>query len=1110
MFLSPSDVRSQGKSTASAAGTVRDASGEAVAGARVVITQTNTGFSQSTNSSADGSFAFPVLPVGNYQLGVTKEGFASYEQTGITLSVSQPAQFSITLQVGTVEQIIHVTAAASPVNTTNGELSQLINQEQVVDLPLNGRNPAELEFLAPGVTNPTQNAGSIGPGLNLQFSYPVGIGGNNTSGVGLGGPGLSQGALAPAVNGARSGGVYYSLDGATNMDPYGVTSGPFPNPDAVQEFRVMTNGYGADYVSAPGGAVNIVTKSGTNDFHGNAFEFLRNGVLNARNYFAATRDNIKRNQFGGTAGGPIRRDKFFIFGAYQRTALVSDVGGNIQFVPTDAERAGDFSAIPTQLHNPYTGAPFPGNQIPVSDFSPVTSMILAHLPHSTAPDGRVEVRTPSDQYEDQGTLKLDYVLNKHSTLLGRYFVSDYRNPGVVNPQNWLTATGPNAIRWQDLMIGYDYASGEMTNQARFTFQRNGYHVGAGLQVSFAQLGTTNFTPPTPPFIEFMQVAGFFTIGGGSVNNFPRNTYTASDRLSFVHGRNQISVGAEMSRLQDTDYTNHTQSGIAVWAPLPPFPPVQPFLSFTSGNQISDFVLGKATVFAQGDGLNAETRGTLWGFYGEDQIRITRRFNLTLGLRWDPYWPFHALNGRATCFRAGEQSTVFTNAPVGELFPGDPGCNGSGGLKSDLYTTLQPRIGFAYSPDQGKTAIRGGFGLYTVQFPMQSFLPFANQPPYIRNSFAMFPPSIANPWGNFPGGNPFANGFTNDQLPRPSDVAFPLSSVSVFDHNFKLATVKQWNATVEHMFWGNTIVRASYVGTSGSHSSLNVDKNAAIYIPGLCNGSPCSTMANEQARRPFQGIQHLYNAESVGTSSYNALQLGIQRRMSGGLTFLANYTWSKCLDYISVSANGTLLAGFNTVSDPFNVHAYHALCDYDVPQSFSTAFVWQLPSFKSGNLAKQILSHWQASGIWLWQDGQPFSIYSGFDNSLTGVGADYADQVPGVSPHLSPDRPRSEVVQEYFNVNAFQPNAVGTFGNLGRNILFGPGYMNIDFAVMKIISFKDRFQLTIRGEFFNLTNTPHFEAPNGAGNPGGLHTAEFGQIIGARDPRIVQIALKLNW
>jgi hypothetical protein len=1103
VFLCPwTATWGQGSSTASVTGTVLDSTGAAVANAQVVITQTDTGFSLSATSDGEGRFAFAVLPVGSYQLEVTKEGFNKYQQVGIVLTVSQAAQFSVSLNVGAVQQTIHVNATATLVNTTTGVLSQLVDQEQVVDLPLNGRNPAGLVLLSAGVSNPAMNTSSgSGVGTALQFAYPAGIGGSIEQ----------QGALIPTINGIRSGGVYFALDGANNVDPYTVSGGPFPNPDAVEEFRVLTNGYGAQYFSAPGGAVNIVTRSGTNDFHGDLFVFVRNGVLDSRNYFAPTRDNLVRNQFGATAGGPIRKDKFLIFGSYQGTTLSQGVGGITEFVLTDAQRAGDFSAVPRQLHNPYTGAPFPNNQIPMSDFNPVASQILAHLPHSTAPDGRVELVLPVSESEQQGVVKADYLMGKQRFVV-RYFATGQVYAGNVNAQDWLTVAGPTSSLWQEAMIGHDYVGDRIVNQARLTYQRDGYENGHSITTGYKQLGS-NITEPASPYIWFIPVQGYFNVNAsapvaGSHDVFPRNTISASEQLSIVRGRHQISVGGGWEHINDSDRNDTLESGFPVFANLPPFPPVQPFLSFTSGNVLSDFVLGKPTVFAQRDGMQARLRGNLLGFYGEDQIRATARLSLTLGLRWDPYWPFHTLHGRALCFRPGEQSTVFTNAPMGLVVPGDPGCDGSGGVSTDLKT-FQPRIGFAYGLDQkGNTSIRGGYGIYVMQLPMQTFLPFGWSAPYTRFVVHMFPTSISNPWGNNPGGDPFTGGFRAGDESLPSDTPFPSNlSVTVMNPNWKVANVQQWNFTLEHRLPGNTVVRASYVGTKGTHLSLNRDENAPVYIPGQCNGAPCSTISNEQARRPYPTFQGVLGNESRGSSSYNALQLTAERRFGAGLFFSSNFTWSKSIDIVSSNANGLETGAFSQVPDPFNVKAYRGLSDFDVPYSFVISAVWQLPSFKSDSfIPKYVLSHWQASGIWTWQAGEPFTVFSGVDNSLTGVGLDLADRVPGVSPYLSPDRPRSEVIQEYFNVNAFQPNAIGTFGNSQRNSLFGPGYMNIDFAVMKIIPFKERYRLTIRGEFFNLTNTPHFEFPISSpiGTPG------FGEITAARDPRIIQLAAKFNW
>jgi hypothetical protein len=1128
-FLLPNAAWGQGAATASLGGTVKDSSGAVVPGAQVTITQTNTGISQTKPSAADGTFIFPLLPVGPYKLEVKKEGFGTYEQTGIVLTVSQAAQVPVSLEPKALKEVITVTGTASPVDTTTATLSNLVERQQVVGLPLQGRNPAEFVLLAAGVSNPMMNTRTNGTSASLQFAYPAGIGSSMEM----------QGAMIPAIDGMRSGGVYYALDGANNTDPYAVTGGPFPNPDAVQEFRVVTSGYGPEYISAPGGVVNIVTKSGTNNFHGNVFEFLRNSVVNARNYFAAKTDDLKRSQFGGTAGGPIVKNKLFIFGSYQGTAMATSApggGGRTQFVLTDAQRNGNFSGIgpcppvnttgACPLKSPYVYNPadpmnpsyyhyYTNNLIPLGDFSPITSQLIAMLPHSTAADGRVEVITPQSVREDQGTLKVDYVAGKHS-LITRYFVSDYRGPAFTNPTNMLQDHGGSTGRWQDAMIGYNYASSGLVNEFRATYQRNRVDSTYGLPISFKSLGAA-VSAPTTPWTEFIQVSAKFIVPGGAHGSNPRNTYMLSDRVSLIRGRHQLSVGAETVRIQNKSYTDHFQSGVGIWAGLPPFYP------FDSGNILANFVLGKVTLFAQGDGIMIRTVGTLWGFHVGDQIRVTPRLTLSLGLRYDPYWPFHALHGRMTCWHPGQQSTVFPNSPPGLVFAGDAGCDASG-TTPDLHT-FQPRIGFAYRLDEkGNTSLRAAYGIYTIQQSMQSFQPMASTQPWVNNQFRFLPYSISNPWlgtlpffPNFPGGDPFASrGFAANDAAAPSNYQFvlPIQEETAFSTPFKLANVQKWNLTLEHLFRGNIMAQVSYVGTKGTHLNLNEQGNAAQYIPGMCGDLPCSNPTNIDARRPLNSgvLGSMYIYESALDSSYNALQIGVERRMGTGLTVSSHFTWAKAIDYLSSNAVGNLAGNQNVATNPYNVKSFRAVSDFDAPYMWNTAVVWQAPAFKNQSffLLKHVLSNWQVTGIWSWQAGMPFSIYSGVDNSYTGVGQDYADMVPGVSPYLDPNRPRGEVIAHYFNSAAFTQNAAGTFGNAPRNLLRGPGFNNVDMGLQKTFPITERYKIQFRAEFFNLTNTPHLQSPGGVSGPVGPASVQFSQIIAARDPRIIQFALKFEW
>jgi hypothetical protein len=1072
-FIFPSMTWGQ-VSTASMNGAVHDSSGAVVPGAKMTVMQTEKQLRRETTTGSDGTFVFPALPVGPYTLEAEKEGFSLYRQTGIVLTVAEAASVSVTLQVGRVSETVIVSGEASMVNTTDSTLSRLIGEQQVEGLPLNGRQPAALVFLAAGSSDPTLNiptSNTGNPTLQNSLVHPR--------------------EIAPSINGVRGDGVYFSLDGANNVDSYQVTGGPFPNPDAVQEFRVVTSTYGAEYVSAPAGAVNIVTKSGTNEFHGDIWEFHRNGVLNARNYFADRHDDLKRNQFGAAAGGRILKDKLFLFGSYEGMRLRDVVRGLTAFVPTDAERSGDFSALPQALHDPATGTPYANNQIPVDQFNPVITGLLAFIPHSTAPGGKIQFARPVDQNDDQGVLRLDYVRGRH-LLMGRYFVDEFDWAKVgIEDGNLLRSFRGQAHRWQNIALGDTYSrSSNFVNDFRISYVRDSSTTVAGEStVTLPGLGASGFPPGEFPTIQSLQVAGSFAIDPGNYNGFPREIFSLSEHVNVLRGRHEISFGADLQYLRAKLLTDNVQNPVSIYAGV------------FSGSPLSDFFLGRPFAFVQGDGIYVRARGKLYGFYGQDKIRMSTKLTATVGMRWDPYVPFTARSGRMACFRPGQQSKVFANAPNSLLFDGDPGCNSSG-TNSNL-STFQPRIGLAYRlDDQGKTVIRSGYGLYTMQFPLFSFLGFGFSQPFSRIFFRFGSPDpISAPWASFPGGSPFANGFQLDDKPRPTDVSF-ISPVRVasFAPNLKLGYVQQWSLTLERSLAANTSVQASYVGTKGTHLSLGADENQAIYIPGMSNGG------NIDQRRPFPGISQAVILRSAGNSVFHAFELELRHRIGGGLTVDSSFTAGKSIDYVSSNANPILTGSPNQIPDPANPAAYRGLSDFDISHSWRTSFVWQIPTpGKDRLLAKTLLSDWQVSGIFSLDAGQPFNVASLPDNSLTGNNLDYADRVPGVSPTLSTGRSHAALINEYFNTAAFTQNAIGTFGNSGRNPLRAPGFTNLDFGVSKAISFSERYRAVFRAEFFNLTNTPHFLPPNAQ-----VGTSTFGQILGARDPRILQFGLKLFW
>src|SRR4051794_2178190 len=764
-------------STASISGTVLDSSGAPIADASLQLTNTETQQTLTSIANESGAYSFPNVPIGPYTIEATKTGFAAYRQTGIVLTVGQAASVPITLRVGDVRQTVEVKADVSLVQTSDAAVSRLVDTRQGEGLPLNGRNPANLVFLVPGVSNPVQNtpiSNTGSPILQNSLVYPS--------------------SIAPTVNGVRGGGVYFALDGANNIDPYQVTGGPFPNPDAVAEFNVSTSTYGARYVSAPGGAVNIVTKSGTNEFHGTLFEFVRNGSFNARSFFAAQQDQLKRNQFGFAAGAPIRKDKLFIFGSYQKMILRDVVGGQVAFVPTAAQRNGDFSSISTVIRDPNNNTPFARNQIPVGRFDPVIRRLLAYIPNPATPDGRFVYSRPVAQDENQVVVKVDQYFTNSQRIFGRYLWSGFSWDGVGIPNsNILASFRGQTHRWDNAAFGHTWSHRNIVSEFRFSYARDNSITTAGENtVSLASLGS-RITAGQFPTIQTLGVTGYFSILPGNYNGWPRDNYDVAENVSIVKGRHEFSFGTEIQRIATTLITDNGQNFNTT------------FGGSLSGNALSDFFLGRASSANQSDGIYIKTKGVLWGFHAEDRMRLNNRLTVTAGLRWDPYWPFRAESGRMQCFIPRQQSQVYINAPAGLNYPGDPGCD-SAGTNANL-ATFQPRIGVAYQLDsKAKTVLRSGYGLYTQQQQTAYFLGFGRVQPFVRSFALVSPPSISDPWSTFAGGNPFAGGFKLDGDPRPKDSPFINPAVAnTLAPNLHLPYIQQWNFTLERSLTENDVL-----------------------------------------------------------------------------------------------------------------------------------------------------------------------------------------------------------------------------------------------------------------------------------------------------------------
>ncbi len=1035
--------------TAQIIGQVSDPEGAVVPGTVVIATNHGTGLKVESVSNETGYYSIPLLPPGNYQITIQKPGFKPISRSGITLQVDQVARLDFKLEIGTASETVQITGAASLLETQTGTIRGLVDQQRIADLPLNGRQITQLMAIQASVI---QRAS-----------------------------GTTEGD-AFVVNGSRQSGVYFLLDGGMNTDSYRNYSGVFPNPDAVQEFSIQKSNFSAEFANATGAVVSVVTKSGTNEFHGSAFEFLRNGAFNARNFFAARRDSLKRSQFGGTLGGPIRKDRLFFFGSYQRTITRSDPQLNRQFLPTAAMRRGDFSGF-DPIIDPLTNSQFPDNQIPEQRLNPVTLSFLKYIPDPGTPDGQRFVGVPVKTGEDELTAKVDVNLGNHR-LSARYFWQRFQRPftGKVDdlssmfadevgrttqPYNLLTIsdiftispqlinTATVALRWRRTL--YDWSSIE-------------------LPIDFARAGVKGIAVQDPPSL-YINVANAFSARPGW--NYDKHDYDIhlSDSVTWMTGSHEIKLGGEILRSKN-DIKNHFRT----WG-------LFNFNGNITGNALADFMLGEAYQFDQGGGEYKELYGTRWGFFVQDAWRVNSNLTLTPGLRWDPMFPFHDELGRTQCFVPGAKSERFPNGPAGYLHAGDPGCP-KGGF-TPYWKQLAPRLGFAWRVPDGRTVIRGGFGLFWNPQFTSLYNGFVNSAPF-SPQVTRFGVRFEDPFANV--GNPFPTSFAPFVPPGDSQFFTPLGRFGSFAPDFRPSYQETFNITVEREVARDLVARLSYIGNLGRHLSYTDDLNYARHASG-------ADTSNIQERRPYHDFSAILTTNSDSTASYHGLQVSVERRVTNNLSFEVNYTYSKSID--EASADTTPQNVSQVV--PLNLRLNRGVSDFDITHRLVISHVWSLPDLRQQKpIARLVLGGWQFSGISTLRGGFPFSISSGTDRAFSGLGSSFADLVG--DPYLDRDRSRSEKIDRYFNTGAFVPAALGTFGTSPRNLMRGPGSVNFDLGLMKVFPLTERIKLQFRTELFNAFNTPTLSNPVTTVNT----PTRLGRIESAGNPRIIQFALRVSF
>jgi hypothetical protein len=977
-------------------------------------------------------------------------------------------------------------------------------------LVLNGRNAADLTKMVAGAVDSNNGAGTT-QGDTKQV----------------------PGAEAISVNGARPDQISYNLDGGTNEDLMSNTNNPFPFPDALQEFSVQTNSFDTQYGTNAGAVVNVVTKSGTNQWHGDAFEFVRNREFNARNYFAATTDPLKRNQYGGTVGGPIQKDRTFIFFGYQGTRIRTQGNANNTILPTAANLSGDFSNYLSsnsavnpqgkaiQINDPTTGNPFPNNQIPVS---PVAVGLAKYLPISqAAANGRITYGLPTVQNFDEYVTRFDRVFRGQDKFYARFYLDRYVHAPGYDGKNLLTDVPGSTVQTQNWAAGYTWvASPNLVNNLVATLMRAASQRGQGGNVpQFTDFGATvpQLAKAEGGIRSFSITNSYFGLGNFTDGRFIRNTGELRDQATWTRGKHTFSFGGNYERDQSNIRNTDLENGS--WG----------FSDILTNLGLASFVMGHMHSYSQTSGDFSDSRQNVIGLYADDKWKALPNFSIVLGLRWEPQSVMKEIFGRTEQFRpdmyyAGVRSKIIPTAPAGEVFVGDSynGVTFPASGQTPDYKNFAPRLGLAWDVSgNGKTVVRSGAGVFYSSRLPGLFLNDASisQPFSLRTDLT----EPSSPNNLIPFGNPlqsvpnfaaqFPLRYTLATIPS-SGVPFT-GPVSVYGLEPGKAWVTpvtyDWNMTVERQVLPDTLVNASYVGLRAVHLRQDVYLN------------PRAAGVGTDASRPYQGFLDIYQNHNTGMSNYNAFQLNVQKRPGGGrgvlknLTLLGSYTFSKAMEIALASNGGITDVGSSKGSGmPFgNPNQGHfdtgPAQGVDRTHRIVTSFVWDLPKLAGANVAvRTVLGGWQWTGIYTFLSGDAMTIVAGTDRSETALGGDRANYIgdPSQYGQTAPTASRSgcgsATCVPWLNTSLFALPAIGTFGNVGKGAFRGPGRTNVDMGLIKnFFPFKSREDLRfqLRGEFFNVLNHTQFNDPDVTRNDG-----NFGGIYGAADPRIIQLAVKV--
>lgn len=1072
--------------TATIVGTITDPGGAEVPSVSITARNVNTGLRRTVVTGADGGYRIEFLPVGTYAVEVTAtSGFKKAIREGIVLQVNDTARVDISLEVGSIDEQVTITSAPPEINTSSAELGRTVQTQEIENLPLVERNVYTLLDLTPGVQS---NNGGVGSIATASAS---------TSNLSLGFP--EQRTL---INGGTDGGtgsVNYFLDGGTNMTNLRNTGNILPSPDAIQEFRVQTNAYNAEYGRFANGIINVITKSGTNKFRGSLYEFVRNEAFNANEWGAAIeKAPYRRNQFGGTIGGPIIKDKTFFFFSYAGLRQMTNTFLNGARVPTALERIGNFSQSPgSGPRDPVTNTTFTCNGVQrvicpnridpvaariINDYIPLSNMTLGN----GLPGWQGNIPNPYDTDEFLG--KVDHQLTKDHRLTFSYFNTGGSTTVFPGSGNLPWATQNFTWRQHNLNMSDVWViNPEMVNQLWITYSRN---MGGRINVpdtSLADLGSS-FTPQGTPSLPQITVTGYFTlsnaIGGPRAGT---DLYSIRNVLSWNKGRHALKLGGELSLNKDIQETLLNNYGVFTFSG-----------SGATNNALANFLIGLPTGLTQDAPVTGLTSTWYTAFFIQDDFRVHPRVTLNLGLRWDVQTPPVDPENRFVNYIPGRQSTVRPDAPVGALFYGDEGVE-RGGIPTS-FSHFSPRFGLAWDVfGDGKTSVRAAAGLFFGSISgnewntMTNFQPFSTRLNFSGINLATSGngwtgASLSNPYTNFPGGNPF-----------PYDGSFTTGGgFFAVAEDFSWPKTVQMNLSIQREVLKNLVVGVAYVGTRSSDLPFGRDVNYPVL-------TPTATVGNINARRPNTRFGAVMVLDSDQNASYDSMQVTSAGRFGKLFSFNAFYVLSKTLSSVQLHNNTTQGLAQN-YSD---LALDKGRADTDQRHVFSMSMNFQPDFYRGDNkAAKAILNGWSISPIIKLRTGRPFTVTNGnVDANLDGVATDRARLIG--DPFI--DDPTAD---RWFNVDAFAQNPIVTGvaldGTSPRNFLSGPGFKVVDLALSRDFRFGERFKLRLRVEGTNVFNMVNYDQPN-ASVPANVSTSTtFGKITGAGAMRKLQFGARFTF